>query len=40
MGWLGQKAEGGQGYGPLSFFFYSSICFPFSFFYLLYLIQF
>jgi hypothetical protein len=39
VGRLGRKAEGGQGYGLLSFSFYSSNCFPFSF-YLLYLIQF
>jgi hypothetical protein len=31
-GLVGPKGRGGQGYGPLSFFFYSSICFPFSFF--------
>jgi hypothetical protein len=36
---IGPKGRGGQGYGLLSFFFfYSSNCFPFSF-YLLYLIQ-
>jgi hypothetical protein len=34
-----RKTEGGQGYGLLSFFFYSSNYFPFSF-YLLSLIQF
>jgi hypothetical protein len=39
-GWAGwAERPRGQGYGPLSFFFYSSLCFPFSF-YLLYLIQF
>jgi hypothetical protein len=35
----GPKGRGGQGCGPFPFFFYSSNCFPFSF-YLLYLIQF
>jgi hypothetical protein len=34
----GPKGRGGGGSGLLSFFFYSGICFPFSF-YLLYLIQ-
>jgi hypothetical protein len=36
--WLGRKAEGGGVVGFFSFFFYSGICFLFSF-YLLYLIQ-
>jgi hypothetical protein len=39
MGQMGRKAEGaGGGVGFFPFFFYSGICFPFSF-YLLYLIQ-
>jgi hypothetical protein len=38
MGLVGRKAEGAAGLGFFSFFFYSGICFPFSF-YLLYLIQ-
>jgi hypothetical protein len=38
MGQMGRKAEGGGGAGFFPFFFYSSICFPFSF-YLLFLIQ-
>jgi hypothetical protein len=38
MGLVGRKAEGAGGVGFFSFFFYSGICFPFSF-YLLYLIQ-
>jgi hypothetical protein len=38
LGRLGRKAEGGQGCGLLSLFFYSGICFLFSF-YFLYLIQ-
>jgi hypothetical protein len=39
VGRLGRKAEGGRGMGFFPFSFYSSNCFPFSF-YLLYLIQF
>jgi hypothetical protein len=35
---MGQKAEGAGDAGFFPFFFYSGICFPFSF-YLLYLIQ-
>jgi hypothetical protein len=35
---MGQKAEGAGKAGFFSFFFYSGICFPFSF-YFLYLIQ-
>jgi hypothetical protein len=38
VGSAGPKGRGGQGCGLLSFFFYSGICFLFSF-YLLYLIQ-
>jgi hypothetical protein len=38
IGPAGPKGRGGQGCGLLSFFFYSGICFLFSF-YLLYLIQ-
>jgi hypothetical protein len=38
MGQMGQKAEGAGEAGFFPFFFYSGICFPFSF-YLLYLIQ-
>jgi hypothetical protein len=38
MGLMGRKAEGAGGVGFFPFFFYSGICFPFSF-YLLYLIQ-
>ena len=38
MGLMGRKAEGAGKAGFFSFFFYSGICFPFSF-YLLYLIQ-
>ena len=38
MGLVGRKAEGAGEAGFFSFFFYSGICFPFSF-YLLYLIQ-